>query len=167
MTVEVILFWVKCCVEWIDFFVEWSNVLSEIILCVVKWCVEWNDIIEWSVMLNDVWIEVVCWVKSHFLSRVTCWLELYCWMKWWVDSSVVLSEVLCLMKWIFMSELMCWGNWYSSSISRYSSSSFHHSFYLLHSVLGLTSLYLLTVGAKYYCCTWSHSDSPNSVGILW
>jgi hypothetical protein len=27
--------------------------------------------------------------------------------------------------------------------------------------------YLLVVGVEGYCCTWSHSDTPHSVGLLW
>ena len=39
--------------------------------------------------------------------------------------------------------------------------------FLLYFLLVLTSFYLLTVGKEGYCCTWSHADTPQSVGLLW
>jgi len=42
--------------------------------------------------------------------------------------------------------------------------SFFRSFVL--SFLFLTSVYLIQ-GIETYCCSWSHSDTPHSVGFLW
>ena len=42
----------------------------------------------------------------------------------------------------------------------------HVSSFLLSFFLILTSFSLLTVGVEDYCCTWSYSDTPHSVGIL-
>ena len=37
----------------------------------------------------------------------------------------------------------------------------------LSSFLILTSFYLLIVAVEGYCSSWSHSDTPHSVGLLW
>jgi hypothetical protein len=39
--------------------------------------------------------------------------------------------------------------------------------YDLSFLLGLSSVYPLTVGVEGYWCTWSHSDTSHSVGLLW
>jgi hypothetical protein len=39
--------------------------------------------------------------------------------------------------------------------------------FFLSSFLILSSFYLFAVGVEGYCCTWSHLDTPHSIGLLW
>ena len=188
---EVIFCWVKWCVEWnyivsvevmcwVRWCVEWSDMLSEKILlsevvcwvkCCVKWCVKWH--VEWS--------DIV-------LSQVMCWVKSYCWVKWWVEWSVVLCEVVCneVLCWV-KSYFFGWSDVVLNEviflftfqiIFFLFSRTFPFPSFLSYSTISLPThckcrvflLHLITLSVSVapdhkqcFCCTWSHSDTPNSV----
>ena len=43
----------------------------------------------------------------------------------------------------------------------------HVSLFVCLFACSRTYIYLLIVGGDDYCCIWSHSDTPNTVGHLW